>query len=228
MSIRWGIDFQNGKQYGGEVTEEYKGAVLATREKNYYDDSDFYAVVWDEESQRVKSVNYASTRYGGGGDATVDATPEVLEKAKAFLAPIITRAAIGEDQARYDKQVREFKEFHTGTPARVTRTIKSRKQGVIPEGYEGVLVWQGPGYAYHDPPQYGVKNTEGRCVFVSGKDLVYAGAEPTEEEVRLPLTLEKDYERILAKVTEDLKSAKGYHLGNYHATVSSHPGLVVL
>ena len=203
----------------GERVVTYDGAVLATRERNYYNDSDFYAIVWDEEKQVVKSVEYATTRFGGGGDAGVDATPEVIEKAKAYFAPLIAKNTIDADQAGYEKRVKEFKTFHTGTQVKVTRTIKSRKQGVIPEGFTGVLVWQGAGYAYHDPPQYGVKNTEtGQCVFVSGKDLVYAGPEPTEENVRLPLTM-NDYERILADVKEKLKTAKGYTLGQYHASM---------
>jgi ribosomal protein L19 len=205
----------------------YEGAVLATRERNYYDDSDFYAVVWDEEKQVVKNVEYATTRFGGGGDARVDATPEVLEKAKAYFAPHIAKGAINADQIRYETQVRVFKKFHTGTQVKVTRTIKSRKQGVIPEGFTGVLVWQGAGYAYHDPPQYGVKNTEtGQCVFVSGKDLVYAGPEPTDDDVRLPLTM-NDYDRILADVKEQLKNARGYTLGQYQASLSPR-GCVVM
>jgi len=205
---------------------KYVDAVLATRERNYYDDSDFYAVVWDEKSQAVINVEYATTRVGGGGSAWVDATPEVIEKAKAYFAPHIAKGAITESQLRYEKQVKEFKEFHTGTPVRVKRQIKSRKQGVIPEGFTGILVWQGSGYGYNSPPQYGVKNVEtGQCFFVSGKDLEYAGPEPTGDEVMLPLTMENDYERILKDVTEQFKHVTGHTLGRYNAVIHKPSGI---
>lgn len=61
-----------------------KGCVLEDRERNGYDDSDFYVRYWDEASQSIKSMDYNSTRYGGGGSATVDATPEVLAKADRY------------------------------------------------------------------------------------------------------------------------------------------------
>jgi hypothetical protein len=56
----------------------YVGCVLATRERNWHDDSDFVAIVWDEKMQKVRSVEYDSTRYANTGSATVDATPNVL------------------------------------------------------------------------------------------------------------------------------------------------------
>lgn len=63
----------------------YEGAVLGTYERNGYDDSDFIAVVWDEERQAVRTVEYASTSswsYNNG--AKEDATPAVLKKAEAW------------------------------------------------------------------------------------------------------------------------------------------------
>lgn len=82
MSITYPV--YTGSTVTGHTTE-YAGAVLTTREENYYDDSDFYAVVWDEASQQVKRVDYGSTRYAGGGYAHEDATPEVIAKAEAWL-----------------------------------------------------------------------------------------------------------------------------------------------
>ena len=65
----------------------YEGAVLWDGERNYYDDSDFYAVVWDDEKNAPKEVGYATTRgwtYNNG--AAVDATPDVLAKFAAWQA----------------------------------------------------------------------------------------------------------------------------------------------
>lgn len=64
---------------------QFDGAVIALREKNGPWDSDFYAVVWDSEQRRVRSVEYASTRYTGGCRADVDATTWSLRQARAWL-----------------------------------------------------------------------------------------------------------------------------------------------
>ncbi len=61
------------------------GCVLETRERNYHDDSDFYALVWDDSEQRVRSIDYATTRgWTYPNSATVDATPEILAKVEAW------------------------------------------------------------------------------------------------------------------------------------------------
>ncbi len=68
-----------------KINEEisYEGCVLRISEKNGYDDSDFYALVWDEESQSTKSIMYATTRgWTYNNWAVVDATDEV--KAKVY------------------------------------------------------------------------------------------------------------------------------------------------
>lgn len=77
MSIKF---YENNK-----VSKElYVGAVIATRERNFYDDSDFYAIIWNEEKQRLEHCEYDTTRFAGGGTATVDCTPANLAKAYAW------------------------------------------------------------------------------------------------------------------------------------------------
>ena len=66
------------------VGEFYQGLVLEKGEHNYWDDSDFYALYWSEKEQKPVECEYASTRYYGGGSATVDATPEIVEKYNAW------------------------------------------------------------------------------------------------------------------------------------------------
>ncbi len=64
----------------------YKGCVLDLRERNYYDDSDFYAIVWDEEKQIIKDIEYATTRFPSDGSyAEIDATKEVIQKAEKYM-----------------------------------------------------------------------------------------------------------------------------------------------
>jgi hypothetical protein len=57
--------------------------VLADREKNGRDDSDFYGLVWFGDG-KYGEVEYATTRFGGGGWCRVDATPEVLAEVEAW------------------------------------------------------------------------------------------------------------------------------------------------
>jgi hypothetical protein len=58
--------------------------VLETRELNRYDDSDFYAIVWDGE--KFRRVVYASTSWAGELYELVPATPEEREQALAEYA----------------------------------------------------------------------------------------------------------------------------------------------
>lgn len=65
------------------LIEEHHGCVLATYERNGYDDSDFYAVVWT--GTYVQHIEYASTRgWSYCNHADVDATSEVIEAANEW------------------------------------------------------------------------------------------------------------------------------------------------
>ncbi len=67
------------------MVQRYHGKVIREYERNGYDDSDFYAVVWDEEKQEPRHIQWGTTRawtYACG--CVVDATPEVLEKYNAW------------------------------------------------------------------------------------------------------------------------------------------------
>lgn len=98
----------------------YEGVVLSLHERNGYDDSDFYAMVWDEETGRVKSVEYATTRgwtYHNG--ASVDATDEVRAKAVAWKTKML-----------FDSYVREeLVTVHEGDMIRST-TTRGKNKGV--------------------------------------------------------------------------------------------------
>lgn len=106
---------------------KYVGAVLETRERNGYDDSDFYAVVWDEAEQRVKEVEYGSTRFWTYPNyAKVDATDEVKAKARAYAYQKALEQAKGEAVAQ------------AKTPA-VGKSVKVLKGKQ--KGKEGVVFW---------------------------------------------------------------------------------------
>lgn len=62
---------------------EHQGCVVWEYEYNGYHDSDFFAIVYDPITNALKTEEYASTRYGGGGSAKVDILPEYLERIRA-------------------------------------------------------------------------------------------------------------------------------------------------
>lgn len=66
--------------YGDGHTPDYEGCVLDWYEHNGYDDSDWYAICWNEEKQTIDKVLFDTTRCACSGRAEIDATPEVLRK----------------------------------------------------------------------------------------------------------------------------------------------------
>lgn len=90
---------------------EFVGCVLQLRERNYHDDSDFYAVVWDEELQRVRNVETWTTRYGRSDwfGEWVDATEEVKAKAQAWYKEQ-ERQRINSVRCAYAELLRKFRE----------------------------------------------------------------------------------------------------------------------
>ncbi len=128
----------NPNSYGGEekyavhakLAHEttYEGCVLRTGEHNYYDDSDFYAMVWDRETQSVKKVIYATTRgwtYHNG--AKVDATAEVRELAETWEANRLFGLFYDEMKA---EKLAALKELAQGVEVR-SLTTRGKNKGVV-------------------------------------------------------------------------------------------------
>jgi hypothetical protein len=82
-----------------ETKETYVGRVLETYEENGYNDSDFYAIVWDDETNSLIHKQFATTRfYSNGYGAKIDATPEIVEKATAERKTRFLKSAIENDE----------------------------------------------------------------------------------------------------------------------------------
>lgn len=111
------------------------GMVIETGELNGYDDSDFYAVVWNPERGEPERVTYATTRgWTYLNSAQVDATPEV----RAAYAAWHERAERARRQAERDARARQVE------PGKRVRFLGTgRKQGYA-AGDEGVVEWTGP------------------------------------------------------------------------------------
>lgn len=133
----------------------YIGKVLETREKNGYDDSDFYAVVWDDYTQSTKDVYYASTRgWTYPNHAEVDATPEVREAYNKYVE---------KSQAEYRQKIAE-KELKTPRAGKSVRVIGGRK---VANGLEGLVFWYGPDKYQRNNMRVGVHLCNGEKVFIS-------------------------------------------------------------
>ena len=84
-----------------ETKETYVGKVLETYEENGRDDSDFYAVVWDDETNCLRHKLYATTRfYSNGYGAKVDATEEVVAKATAERKERFLQSEVEKDEEK--------------------------------------------------------------------------------------------------------------------------------
>lgn len=132
-------------QLHAELAHEisYEGMVLRLGEHNWYDDSDFYALVWDEATQSVKKVEYATTRgwtYHNG--AKVDASDEIRAKAVAWEAKrLFTLYA---EQLQADK-LKALKELETGVEVK-SLTTRGKNKGVVGYVQRVMKSSYGPGY----------------------------------------------------------------------------------
>ena len=119
----------------GDHDVEYIGCTLATYEHNGAWDSDWYAVVWDDEKGEVMNVMYDTTRGGSGGAwAKVDATDDVTRK--------VYRHFWNENRKWVDEvwKIEDAKTVRKGDMAIVTRGRK------VPKGTIGSVFWVGTCY----------------------------------------------------------------------------------
>jgi len=124
----------------------FEGLVLADRERNGYDDSDFYAVVWDVNKDCPVEVEYGTTRFWTyPNHCTVDATPEIRAKYEAWRA----------EQERQAREAARAREAATPRPGRTLRVVKGRK---VPVGTVGECFWTGNG---NWGPRVGLRDAEG-------------------------------------------------------------------
>lgn len=131
----------------------YEGCVLRLGEINGYDDSDFYAVVWDAASGSTKTITYATTRgYTYDNHASVDATPETWA---AFFAHYVAGF-------RFFSANRAWKQATTVERGKQVRVTRGRK---VKPGTEGRIFWQRDGRS-------GLELADGSRVFTNTEYLV--------------------------------------------------------
>ena len=118
----------------GDTGVQYVGCVIDTFERNGYQDSDFYAMCWDEEQGRVVTIEYDTTRCPAGGTAEIDATEDTIRKAYRYYKATA--------KALFDEIENErlAKKFSKGDEVVV---VKGRK---VAKGTVGKVFWIGDCY----------------------------------------------------------------------------------
>lgn len=113
------------------MIEKFHGLVLSEYERNFYHDSDFYAVIWDEEKNEPFTYRWATTRgWCYPNKCFIDATPEVREKYNAYNEKL-------KEQQRIERQKIEK---HT---AKVGMKVRSTTKKGKAKGAEGFICWIG-------------------------------------------------------------------------------------
>ena len=92
----------------------------------------WYAQVWDEETQRVISVPRISDNGYSVSPGTVDATPEVREKARRFYYQDRLEMLRGQDGYAAETVERR----------KIIKVVSGRK---VPKGTTGTCIWKGEG-----------------------------------------------------------------------------------
>lgn len=135
------------------MVHRYVGKVIREYERNGYDDSDFYAVVWDEEKQEPRHVMFATTRawtYACG--CIIDATPDVIEKYNDWCK-------------RHDAAWAAYHKMEAKYIPTKGKTIRSTTRRGKAKGKQGLVTWVG-GSLYGGMSARFVTDS-GEAVFVS-------------------------------------------------------------
>lgn len=126
---------------------KYVGLVLAKYEQNLAHDSYFHAIVWDTETDAPRHVQYAATAYYSSGRAEIDATPEIIARARRWAygqwlqhCTREVRTTIREGIDVRSLTTRGKAKDLTGTVKRVTDSRYSRGKVALVEG-NGRSAW---------------------------------------------------------------------------------------
>jgi hypothetical protein len=120
------------------VKHTHHGLVLKTYERNGYDDSDWYAIVWNPAKECLDHICYATTRgwsYCNG--AEIDATPEILAAARSW------------QKAQDERREAELSTLRAQIPEKGSpvRVRVSRGKNARFNNTTGRIFWIGSGYA---------------------------------------------------------------------------------
>lgn len=131
--------------------ETHHGLCIRDYERNGYNDSDWYMVVWNPEKGEPETIEFASTRgwsypcYA----SSPDATPEI-------------RAAYDAWEAEAERKYRELEAEREARTPKCGKTLKVVRGRKVPIGTTGVCIWTGSArYGYTVTKRVGIKDAEG-------------------------------------------------------------------
>jgi hypothetical protein len=153
---------------------DFTGCVLGVTENNGYHDSDFFAIVWDEEQGCVRTIEDGTTRaYAPSKYSRADATPEVMAKARAWWSK-----EIGPKQA-YSVLMGHRASIDVGCEVEV---IKGRN---LPKGTTGQVVWKGKDAFNPRAYRIGIRLINGTRVFTAMSNVLKLNVlPPTEADIQ--------------------------------------------
>lgn len=151
---------------------DFTGCVLGVTENNGYHDSDFFAIVWDNEQNCVRTIEDGTTRaYAPSKYHRPDASIEVLEKARAWWA-----SEIGPKKAK-EALLARANAIEIGS---IVKAVKGRK---IPKGTVGEVVWKGKDAYNRYATRIGIK-VGGVTLFTNMSNVLKLNVfEPTDVEI---------------------------------------------
>jgi hypothetical protein len=124
-------EIKNSYQPCANPIESWTSCVVATGERNGYHDSDFYAIVWDDETQLPKTIEYATTRsWTYHNHASVDASPEIMAKYNAHKALLRAKYEALKAEQAAQQAIEDAKKPAVGKEVR-SLTIRGKNKGVI-------------------------------------------------------------------------------------------------
>lgn len=172
--------------------------LLEDRELNGYDDSDFYAIFYDTETESIRSEIYGSTRFPSPTVApSSEYIREIPEDVKPKIFDIVYKRALSEIREADRDSIDTPEKVKIGESVTLTQsgTFKDKRSGEkvsFSEGETGVVIWEGcferiyrNGYnrkGRHNT-RVGIKLEDGRVVFVKLEICKLSRAYLTDEEI---------------------------------------------
>lgn len=129
-----GTNGMNDARQGDTLYETHHGLCLHDYERNGYDDSDWFMVVWDPVARESRDIFFATTRgwsypcYA----SKADATPEVREAYAAYMAQQKRRAEIIRRRAERKRM------FDVARKSGLQRHQVERLRGSVGSAWSGV------------------------------------------------------------------------------------------
>jgi hypothetical protein len=181
LAARAKCDAEHGEWIGGHQDGQegltiftwhtHVGLCVSDREMNGYNDSDWYMLVFDPETESFHEICFASTRgwtYPAYGSKP-DATPEVMAKYAAHLATL----------AKAAQEAHERIADVTPEVGKRVEVIKGRK---VPKGTTGLVFWKGAGTKYSPnfgyskhlivPDRLGIRDANGTAHWTSAANVM--------------------------------------------------------